>query len=200
MNVEMGLRPEGTSFWYAKWGEDAVVATLQGSRANQTMMNIKRLLVIEIEGDLEYYPEGEFKIMEGSDMEAQWEQEMINLAQWRHHNEEEIQGMFKLGNTKEEALDMGMLNYTVVLHMDRGIVEYPDEIEWRRREMEAEKGTNGEWEFVRWDDWMIGAITVKERGKWECGEDRIARMSADKIGPATDEYGEGRYMKKEEGC
>ncbi len=47
---------------------------------------------------------------------------------------------------------------------------------------------------------MIGAIAVKEKGKWECGEDRIARMGTEKIGPDTDEYGVGRYMKIEEGC
>ncbi len=198
-NVEMGLRPDGVSFWYAKWGDDAVVATRRGTKANENMKKIKRLLMIEIDKDLEFYPEGEFKVMEGSEMETQWEQEMINLAHWRRHDEEEIQEMLDGKDLRDEALEMGTLNYTIVLHMDRGVVEYPDEIEWRRREMETERTSTGGWVFVRWDDWMIGVIAVKEKGNWECGEDRIGRMRNEKIGPDTDEYGEGRYMKSEEG-
>ena len=77
-------------------------------------------------------------------MEAQWEQEMINLASWRNHEEEEIQGMFWIDGEKEETATMAIINYTVVFHMDKGIVDYPDEIEWRRREIETEQRSDGE--------------------------------------------------------
>jgi len=198
MKVERGRKKVGSTFWYANWGIDNIVATKRGSRAHRLMDNVKALLYQRVRG-LEYWPEGNFRVLKGMEMETQWEQEMVNLAAVRGHSEYNITRMRITDEHELKEHRKRGRRYTVVIHMDKGIVEYPDVIEWRRREEEEERSNGDEWEFTRWDDWIIASKRKREDGMWRICESLIEKMRKEKIGPDSDDYGEGRIMSREEG-
>ena len=85
------------------------------------MERIRKALVTTDSPKGFYHPQGQFEIIVEENMEIQWEQEVENYAKERGLNEEQIDALFGIKRMKPR--------YTVVLHIDKGITEYPDEIE-----------------------------------------------------------------------
>ena len=78
-------------------------------------------------------------------------------------------------------------------------MEYPDEIEWRRREeVDIWREREG-WTFRRYEDWVVASSSSRMVGEWNSADAIVDRISREKIGPDTDDYGDGVLMEQEEG-
>ncbi len=190
--VRWAIRDPAKDFWYARVGNDAIVAVRVGSAAHGNMERIIRALVTRDE-ERQYFPGGAFQVMEEEHMEMQWYQEVVNLATKRGLEDEQIDALFGIKTVKPR--------YTVVIHMDKGLVDYPDEIEWRRRdeEMKWRKGKD-HWVFCRYEDWVIASIDDKPMEEVVAkAEDIVSKMRKERIGPDTDEYGSGEDMERKDG-
>ena len=187
-------------FWYAKWGKDAVVAARIGTRTHARMMKIGEMMGLKVT-DNDHIPRGNFEVLSGEEMEKQWEQEMYNMAMARGIGESGYTRAMRINEEDMMRATGGPVKrYAVVIHLDRGIVEHPDEIEWRRRDEEKNwtRQTN-EWTFRRYDDWMVASKDEWEQGNWNRAEDINGRLALTKISPDTDEYGPGIDMEWKEG-